>query len=110
MRKFIYTVLLIALGSCTLPQKTPEDIKQRITRQVELLLDSGYLTSTPYIEVYEVVSNDSSVIYTIMQSDSPASSYAELPSKVIQLKGHFSVSLNWTNRSCQERNFGNRMW
>ena len=89
MRMFIYTVLLIVLGSCTLPQKTPEDIKQRIARQVELLLDSGYLTSTPYIEVYEVVSNDSSVIYTIMQSDSPASSNAELPSKVIQLKGHF---------------------
>ena len=52
MRKFIYTVLLIVLGSCTLPQKTPEDIKQRIARQVELLLDSGYLTSTPYIRTY----------------------------------------------------------
>ena len=47
MRKFIYIVLVIVWGSCTLPQKTPEDIKQRIARQVELLLDSGYLTSTP---------------------------------------------------------------
>lgn len=45
MRKFIYTVLLIALGSCILPNKPTEDIKQRIARRVEMLLDSGYFAS-----------------------------------------------------------------
>ena len=89
MRKIIYTLLFITLGSCILPNKPTEDIKQRIARRVEMLLDSGYFASSPYIEIDEIVSNDSSVIYTFTKSDSPASSFAELPSKVIQLKGHY---------------------
>lgn len=71
-----------------LPSLSLEEVHQRVARQIELLIDSGYLTM-PYIEVYEIVSNDSNVVYRIGSSDSPASLDAELPSRVIKYKERF---------------------
>ena len=44
---------------------------------------------TPYIEINEVLSNDSSIIYSIKGADSPGSDGAELPSKVMTYKGKY---------------------
>ena len=52
------------------------------------MIDSGYL-QTPYIEINEVLSNDSSIIYSIKGADSPGSDGAELPSKVMTYKGKY---------------------
>ncbi|GAA6258899.1 Imm65 family immunity protein [Bacteroides sp. f07] len=80
--------LLILLGGCTSPSTSLKEIHQRVVDQIALLVDSGYL-QTQYIEVMERVSNDSSVIYSISASDSPASRTDELPSKVIKYKDKY---------------------
>ena len=58
MRKLVYVVLLIILGGCISPSPSLEDIHQRVAKQVEVLIDSGYLLTT-YIEIDEVFSTDS---------------------------------------------------
>mgnify|MGYP000822123505 CR=1 FL=1 len=50
MRKLVYVVLLIILGGCISPSPSLEDIHQRVAKQVEVLIDSGYLLTT-YIEI-----------------------------------------------------------
>lgn len=80
--------LLILLGGCTSPSTSLKEIHQRVVDQIALLVDSGYL-QTQYIEVMERVSNDSSVIYSVSASDSPASCTDELPSKVIKYKNKY---------------------
>ena len=54
MRKLVYVVLLIILGGCIPPSPSLEDIHQRVAKQVEVLIDSGYLLTT-YIEIDEVI-------------------------------------------------------
>lgn len=80
--------LLILLGGCISPSTSLEEVHQRAVDQIALLVDSGYL-QTQYIEVMERVSNDSSVIYLVSASDSPASSSDELPSRVIKYKDKY---------------------
>ena len=46
MRKLVYVVLLIILGGCIPPSPSLEDIHQRVAKQVEVLIDSGYLLTT----------------------------------------------------------------
>ena len=53
MRKLVYVVLFIILGGCISPSPSLEDIHQRVAKQVEVLIDSGYLLTT-YIEIDEV--------------------------------------------------------
>ncbi len=79
MRKLVYVVLLIILGDAY-PSPSLEDIHQRVAKQVEVLIDSGYLLTT-YIEIDEVFSTDSNSLYYIGESDSPGSDGAELPSE-----------------------------
>ena len=78
------------------PSFSPVEIHQRVAEQVKVLIDSGYL-QTPYIEINEVLSNDSSIIYSIKGSDSPGSDGAELPSKVMTYKGKY---LCFIKRNC----------
>ena len=85
MKILIYATILILLGGCTSPSLPLEEIHQRVAQQVEMLIDKGYLV-TPYIQINEVVSNDSSVIYHIRASDSPAYEGGELPSRVMKYK------------------------
>ena len=79
MRKLVYVVLLIILGGCISPSPSLEDIHQRVAKQVEVLIDSGYLLTT-YIEIDEVFSTDSNSLYYIGESDSPGSDGASLSS------------------------------
>ena len=88
MRKLVYVVLLIILGGCISPSPSLEDIHQRVAKQVEVLIDSGYLLTT-YIEIDEVFSTDSNSLYYIGESDSPGSDGAELPSRVIKYKERY---------------------
>ena len=88
MRKLVYVVLLIILGGCIPPSPSLEDIHQRVAKQVEVLIDSGYLLTT-YIEIDEVFSTDSNSLYYIGESDSPGSDGAELPSRVIKYKERY---------------------
>lgn len=88
MRKLVYVVMLIILGGCISPSPSFEDIHQRIARQVEMLIDSGYLHTT-YIEIDEVFSTDSNSLYYIGESDSPGSYAAELPSRVIKYEERY---------------------
>lgn len=84
----VYVILFILLGGCVSPSFSPVEIHQRVAEQVKVLIDSGYL-QTPYIEINEVLSNDSSIIYSIKGADSPGSDGAELPSKVMTYKGKY---------------------
>ena len=70
------------------PSPSLEDIHQRVAKQVEVLIDSGYLLTT-YIEIDEVFSTDSNSLYYIGESDSPGSDGAELPSRVIKYKERY---------------------
>ena len=91
MRKLVYVVLLIILGGCIPPSPSLEDIHQRVAKQVEVLIDSGYLLTT-YIEIDEVFSTDSNSLYYIGESDSPGSDGAELPSRVIKYTSNPQLS------------------
>lgn len=84
----VYVILFILLGGCVSPSFSPVEIHQRVAEQVKVLIDSGYL-QTPYIEINEVLSNNSSIIYSIKGADSPGSDGAELPSKVMTYKGKY---------------------
>ena len=64
MRKLVYVVLLIILGGCISPSPSLEDIHQRVAKQVEVLIDSGYLLTT-YIEIDELFSTYSNSLYYI---------------------------------------------
>ena len=88
MRKLAYVFVLTILGGCISPSPSFEDIHQRIARQVEMLIDSGYLHTT-YIEIDEVFTTDSNSLYYISESNSPASDGAELPSRVIKYKERY---------------------
>lgn len=88
MKNLVYVILFILLGGCVSPSFSPVEIHQRVAEQVKVLIDSGYL-QTPYIEINEVLSNDSSIIYSIKGADSPGSDGAELPSKVMTYKGKY---------------------
>lgn len=88
MKRLVYIITFILLGGCALPSLSLEAVHQRVARQIELLIDSGYLTM-PYIEIYEIVSNDSNIVYRIGSSDSPASMDAELPSRVVRYKERY---------------------
>lgn len=65
MKNLVYVILFILLGGCVSPSFSPVEIHQRVAEQVKVLIDSGYL-QTPYIEINEVLSNDSSIIYSIV--------------------------------------------
>ena len=88
MKNLVYGILFILLGGCVSPSFSPVEIHQRVAEQVKVLIDSGYL-QTPYIEINEVLSNNSSIIYSIKGADSPGSDGAELPSKVMTYKGKY---------------------
>lgn len=88
MKNLVYVILFILLGGCVSPSFSPVEIHQRVAEQVKVLIDSGYL-QTPYIEINEVLSNNSSIIYSIKGADSPGSDGAELPSKVMTYKGKY---------------------
>ncbi|WP_175630537.1 Imm65 family immunity protein [Bacteroides acidifaciens] len=88
MKRLVYIVIFILFWGCMSPSLPLEEVHQRVTKQIELLIDSGYLTM-PYIEINEIVSNDSNVVYRIGCSDSPASLDAELPSRVMKYKERF---------------------
>lgn len=88
MKRLVYVIVFILLGGCLSPSFPLEEVHQRVAKQIELLIDSGYL-AMPYIEIYEIVSNDSNVIYRIGSSDSPASQDAELPSRIMKYRDRF---------------------
>lgn len=87
MKELKLILLITLLGGCT-PSTPLMEIHQRVAKEVELLIDSGYLF-TEYVEVYELSSNDSSCIYSISISDAPGSSCAEYPSRVIKYKDKY---------------------
>lgn len=88
MKNLVYVIMLFFWGGCMSPSFPLEEMHQRVVKQVELLIDSGYLTM-PYVEIYEIVSNDSNTMYRIGSADSPASMDAELPSRIMKYKERF---------------------
>lgn len=86
MRIILLTLLLALLGGCKSSPSKP--VYERVADEVRMLIDSGYLQS-PYVEIYEILSNDSSLIYTIGPSNSPASISAELPTRVLRYKDKY---------------------
>ena len=70
------------------PSTSPEDIHQRAAILVAMLIDSNYIHHS-YLEVLEIVSNDSNVIYRVRPSDSAASCTDELPSRVLSYKDKY---------------------
>lgn len=87
MRKLVYSVILIILGGCLSPSSL-EEVHQRVAKQVTLLIDSNFI-STPYVEIEEMASNDSILIYRVRASSSAGSDGAELPSRVIKYKDRY---------------------
>lgn len=87
MRKLAYVFVLIILGGCLSPSSL-EEIHQRVAKQVTVLIDSNYII-TPYVEIEEMASNDSIVIYRVRASNSAGSDGAELPSRVIKYKDRY---------------------
>lgn len=83
-----FILLLILIGGCMSPSSSPEDIYQRAAVQIATLIDSNYMNHS-YLEILEIVSNDSNVIYRIRPSDSAASCTDELPSKVLNYKDKY---------------------
>ena len=79
---------LILIGGCMSPSTSPEDIHQRAAILVAMLIDSNYIHHS-YLEVLEIVSNDSNVIYRVRPSDSAASCTDELPSRVLSYKDKY---------------------
>lgn len=88
MKKLFYIIISFLLGGCISPSPSLEEIHIRVARQVEALIDSNYL-QTSYVEIYELLPNDSNIFYYIKESDSPASAGAELPSRVIKYKDRY---------------------
>lgn len=87
MRKLVYSVILIILEGCLSPSSL-EEVHQRVAKQVTLLIDSNFI-STPYVEIEEMASNDSILIYRVRASSSAGSDGAELPSRVIKYKDRY---------------------
>ena len=109
MKNLVYVILFILLGGCVSPSFSPVEIHKRVAEQVKVLIDSGYL-QTPYIEINEVLSNNSSIIYSIKGADSPGSDGAELPSKVMTYKGKYLCFIELDEQEMSRTELFEKLW
>lgn len=87
IKGFVLFNLLWLLFGC-IHKSNDIDIYQRAIGYVMPLVDSGYIVDK-CIHIYEHAENDSNILYSFFEGDSPTSDIAEFPSKIIKFNDRY---------------------